>query len=54
MKSGGDRWIVDALSEVLMMLLVDLDTLVKVGLLVANFALGFFAVGDMIEIAKGN
>ena len=54
MKLVSVRWIVVTMSEVLTMSLVDLDTLVKVGLSVANFALGFFAVGDMIEIAKGN
>ena len=54
MKLVSVHWIVVTMSEVLTMLSVDLDTLVKVGLSVANFALGFFAVGDMIEIAKGN
>ena len=52
MKMGGDNWLVDAESTVLTMLLVDFDTSVKVDLSVANFALEFFAVGDMRESCK--
>ena len=44
MKTGGDRWLVDAKLIVLTMLLADFDTSVKVDSSAANFALDFFAV----------
>ena len=45
-------WLVNYKLTVLIMLLIDFDTLVTVDLLVANFALDALTVGDMTDSCK--
>ena len=49
---GDDGWLVDGKSTVLTIMPVDFDTSVKADSSVANFGLGYFAVGDMRESCK--